>query len=289
MSEFRIGPTAKAFLHQLILAIFVVAWVVPIYAMAINGLKSEFDVTSTPVFIPPLHPSLAAFASVWSELNVPLLNSIIVVIPVSVIATFIGAMAAYYFYILSTSKSKSLGILSNTIFSLIALATFMPYQAVVIPLTRIEANWGLLNTYGGVIFAFSLFYIPTAALLMSMFMAVLPRDIIDASRIDGSSDLRTFFKIVVPLTVPGLISTLIFNIIEMWNNFFIPLVLFNVAKQTLIPVAVESFTGGYGTLYNDSFAAAFLASIIPLLIFIFLGRYFIRGLVTLGTGGKGAV
>lgn len=287
MSEF--GPTVKAFLHQLILAIFVVIWLIPIYTMVINGLKSEFDVTSTPVFIPPLHPSLTAFAAVWSQLDVPLLNSVIVVIPVSLVATFIGAMAAYYFYLLSVSKRRSLNFMSNTIFSLIALATFMPYQAVIIPLTRIEANWGLLNTYGGAIFAFILFYIPTAALLMSMFMAVLPRDIIDAARIDGSGDLRTFFRIVVPLTIPGIISTLIFNVIEMWNNFFIPLVLFNVAKQTLIPVAVESFTGGYGTLYNESFAAAFLASIIPLLIFIFLGRYFIRGLVTLGTGGKGAV
>lgn len=287
MSEF--GPTVKAFLHQLILAIFVVIWLIPIYTMVINGLKSEFDVTSTPVFIPPLHPSLTAFAAVWSQLDAPLLNSVIVVIPVSLVATFIGAMAAYYFYLLSVSKRRSLNFMSNTIFSLIALATFMPYQAVIIPLTRIEANWGLLNTYGGAIFAFILFYIPTAALLMSMFMAVLPRDIIDAARIDGSGDLRTFFRIVVPLTIPGIISTLIFNVIEMWNNFFIPLVLFNVAKQTLIPVAVESFTGGYGTLYNESFAAAFLASIIPLLIFIFLGRYFIRGLVTLGTGGKGAV
>jgi glucose/arabinose transport system permease protein len=287
VSEF--GPTVKAFLHQLILAIFVVIWLIPIYTMVINGLKSEFDVTSTPVFIPPLHPSLTAFAAVWSQLDVPLLNSVIVVIPVSLVATFIGAMAAYYFYLLSVSKRRSLNFMSNTIFSLIALATFMPYQAVIIPLTRIEANWGLLNTYGGAIFAFILFYIPTAALLMSMFMAVLPRDIIDAARIDGSGDLRTFFRIVVPLTIPGIISTLIFNVIEMWNNFFIPLVLFNVAKQTLIPVAVESFTGGYGTLYNESFAAAFLASIIPLLIFIFLGRYFIRGLVTLGTGGKGAV
>jgi len=287
VSEF--GPTVKAFLHQLILAIFVVIWLIPIYTMVINGLKSEFDVTSTPVFIPPLHPSLTAFAAVWSQLDAPLLNSVIVVIPVSLVATFIGAMAAYYFYLLSVSKRRSLNFMSNTIFSLIALATFMPYQAVIIPLTRIEANWGLLNTYGGAIFAFILFYIPTAALLMSMFMAVLPRDIIDAARIDGSGDLRTFFRIVVPLTIPGIISTLIFNVIEMWNNFFIPLVLFNVAKQTLIPVAVESFTGGYGTLYNESFAAAFLASIIPLLIFIFLGRYFIRGLVTLGTGGKGAV
>jgi len=287
VSEF--GPTVKAFLHQLILAIFVVIWLIPIYTMVINGLKSEFDVTSTPVFIPPLHPSLTAFAAVWSQLDVPLLNSVIVVIPVSLVATFIGATAAYYFYLLSVSKRRSLNFMSNTIFSLIALATFMPYQAVIIPLTRIEANWGLLNTYGGAIFAFILFYIPTAALLMSMFMAVLPRDIIDAARIDGSGDLRTFFRIVVPLTIPGIISTLIFNVIEMWNNFFIPLVLFNVAKQTLIPVAVESFTGGYGTLYNESFAAAFLASIIPLLIFIFLGRYFIRGLVTLGTGGKGAV
>ncbi len=88
--------------------------------------------------------------------------------------------------------------------------------------------------------------------------------------------------------MPGLISTFIFVLIESWNNFFIPLVLISSPSKRTASVALLSFTGGYGTLYNESFAAAFLASLIPpLVIFIFLGRYFIRGLLAFGSGAKG--
>jgi glucose/arabinose transport system permease protein len=128
---------------------------------------------------------------------------------------------------------------------------------------------------------------PTGALLMSIFITAIPPRIIEAARLDKGSDWRIFIKLVFPLSLPGFVSTLIFNIIETWNNFFIPLMLTTTPNMRLIPVTVQSFTGGYATLYNETFAAAFIASIVPLGIFIFLGRYFIKGLIALGTGGKG--
>ncbi len=199
-------------------------------------------------------------------------------------------MAAYFFYMLSNSFSKVSSFVSNFLFSLISLATFIPYQATLIPLTKLIADMGLLNTYwGGLAFAFFIFYMPTGgALLMSIFITAIPPRIIEAARLDrGGSDWRIFSRLVFPLSLPGFISTLIFNIIETWNNFFIPLMLTTTPDMRLIPVTVQSFTGGYATLYNETFAAAFIASMVPLGIFIFLGRYFIRGLIALGTGGKG--
>ena len=283
----RISPAVKAAIHQLVIIIFVVIWLVPIYAMVINGLKSNLAVSTTPVLVPSSSLTLEPFQAVLSSLGRPLLNSLIIVLPVAFIATFLGSMAAYFFYMLSNSFSKVSSFISNFLFSLIALATFIPYQATLIPLTKLIADMGLLNTYWGLAFAFFIFYMPTGALLMSVFITAIPPRIIEAARLDKGSDWRIFIKIVFPLSLPGFVSTLVFNIIEIWNNFFIPLMLTTTPDMRLIPVTVQSFTGGYATLYNETFAAAFIASIVPLGIFIFLGRYFIKGLIALGAGGKG--
>ncbi|WP_338598284.1 glucose ABC transporter permease GlcU [Sulfolobus tengchongensis] len=280
-------PVVRATLHYLVLAIISIIWLIPVYAMVINGFKSNLEVLSTPVLVPPHVFSISAYISVFGTLAKPLLNSLIVVIPTSLVSAFLGAMGAYFFYTLSYSFSRLSSTISDVLFSLISLATFIPYQATLIPLTRLIVSMGVLDTYIGIIFAMLIFYIPTGALLMSMFISVIPRSLVEAAKMDGTGDLKIFIKIVFPLSLPGFISTLIFIIIQSWNNFFIPLVLVTTPGMRLISVAVESYTGGYGTLYNDTFAAAMLASIIPLAIFIFLGRYFIRGLIALGGGGKG--
>lgn len=280
-------PVVKAALHYLALVVISVVWLVPVYAMIINGFKSNLEVSSSPALVPPTKFSLSAYITVISALSRPLLNSLIVVIPTALVSAFLGAMGAYFFYALSYSFSRFSSTLSDALFSLISLATFIPYQATLIPLTRLIVSMNLMNTYIGIIFAMLIFYIPTGALLMSMFISVIPRSIIEAAKMDGTGDLKTFVRLVLPLSLPGFISTLIFIIIQAWNNFFIPLVLVTTPDMRLVSIAVQSYTGGYGTLYNDTFAAAMLASVIPLAIFIFLGRYFIRGLIALGGGSKG--
>ncbi|MEM0264240.1 MAG: glucose ABC transporter permease GlcU [Saccharolobus sp.] len=280
-------PVIKASLHYLALAIISVIWLIPVYAMIINGFKSNLEVLSSPVLVPPTSFSISAYVSVFSTLEKPLINSLIIVIPTSLVSAFLGAMGAYFFYSLSYLFSRFSSALSDFLFSLIALATFIPYQSTLIPLTRLIASTGLLDTYIGIIFAMLIFYIPTGALLMSMFISVIPRSLIEAAKMDGTGDMKIFMKIVFPLSMPGFISTLIFIIIQSWNNFFIPLILVTTPGMRLVSIAVQGYTGGYGTLYNDTFAAAMIASIIPLAIFIFLGRYFIRGLIALGGGGKG--
>lgn len=277
----------KITLHYLVLAIISVIWLIPVYAMLINGFKTELGVLSTPVLQPSSQFTTQPYSVVWGALESPIINSLIVVIPVAVISTILGAMGAYFFYTLTYSFSRLSSTMSDVLFSLIALATFIPYQATIIPLTRFIVSINGLDTYWGLILAMLIFYVPTGALLMSMFISVIPRSLIEAAKMDGTGDMKIFWKIAFPLSLPGVISTLIFIIIEAWNNFFIPLVLVTTPSMRLVPVAVESYTGGYGTLYNETFAAAMLASIIPLAIFIFLGRYFIRGLVALGGGGKG--
>ena len=282
----RVGPIAKAVLKELVIIILVVIWLIPVYAIIINGFKSNVAVVSTNALMPALPFTLTAYQEAWSALAQPLLNSLALVLPVSILSSILGALGAYYLNNLTRSFNPRDRIIGNIIFALVSLGTFLPYQATLMPLAILMVTINLLGTYWGLLIAYLTFYLPTGALLMSIFIATVPSYLIEAAKMDGASDFNIFFKVVLPVTMPGFISTLIFIIIESWNNFFLPLVLVTNPNSALVSVAVRYFTGGFGTLYNASFAAAVLASLIPLVIFIFLGRYFIRGLLALGGGAK---
>lgn len=266
-------------LNNVVLIILGALWLIPAYALLIDGLKTTNGVLTTPVLLPAAF-SFGAMHIVIDALSRPILNSILYVLPVAVVSTFVGSLAAFYFY-------KVTSFLNSTIFTIIAIATFVPYQITLVPLIKLVVSLGIFNSTYGLIFAFLIFYLPTGALLMSIFIAVLPRTTLESARVDGASDFTVFRRIVIPLTLPGMISTFIFILIETWNNFFIPLVLISSSSRRTAAVALLSYTGGYGTLYNESFAAAFIASLIPLAIFIVLGRYFVRGLMAFGSGAKG--
>ncbi len=262
-----------------VLIVLALLWLIPVYALIVDGLKTTSGVLATPVLVPATF-SFSAMRTVIIALARPIENSLLYVLPVAFISTFVGALAAYYFY-------KVTSFLNNTIFTIIAIATFVPYQITLVPLIRLVVSLGIFNSTYGLIFAFLIFYLPTGALLMSIFIAVLPKTTMESARVDGASDFTVFRRIVIPLTMPGMISTFIFILIETWNNFFIPLVLISSADKRTVADALLYYTGGYGTLYNESFAAAFIASLIPLVIFILLGRYFVKGLMAFGSGVKG--
>ena len=282
----RLGPIAKAVLKEIVIIILIIIWLVPIYAMIINGFKSNTAVVTSKALIPTLPLTFSAYQEAWTVLNGPLLNSLSLIVPVSILSTFLGALGAYYLNGLTRSFNSRYRVLGNIIFVLVALGTFIPYQATLMPLAILMASLNLLGSYGGLLLSYLTFYLPTGALLMSVFIAVVPSYLIEAAKLDGASDFSIFFKVVLPVSLPGFISTLIFIFIESWNNFFLPLVLVTNPSSELVSVGVRYFTGGFGTLYNASFAAAVIASFIPLIIFIFLGRYFIRGILALGSGGK---
>ncbi|MBX8636731.1 MAG: carbohydrate ABC transporter permease [Thermoplasmata archaeon] len=262
-----------------LLSFFAAIWLIPVYSLLINSFKTASGVISTPV-LEPAGFSLSAIETVFAQMKQSLLNSLIVTIPVAAVSTFLGAMAAYH---LSLKQSY----FNDTVFTIIAIATFVPYEITLVPLTSLAVKLDIFNTYYGLIFAFLVFYLPTGALLMSIFMAVLPKRTLEAARIDGANDWLIFRKVVWPLVIPGAISTFMFIIVETWNNFFIPLILTSTPPMRTASVLVMSYSGSYGALYNESFAAALISSLLPLLLIIVLGRYFIRGFLALGSGGKG--
>lgn len=282
-----LSPILRSAILEILVLVLIAIWLIPLYAMVLNSFKSNIAVSTTPVLAAASGLSFNAILSVWSQLEFPMLNSLIVVVPVALISTFVGAMGAYYFYLLSASRRRLDSMTSNIGFSLVALGTFIPYEAVFVPLTRLVVFLNIFDTYFGLYFAFLIFYLPTGALLMSIFISALPRGYLEAAKIDGGGDWAIFTRVILPNVMPGFIATVIFIIIEAWNQFFIPLLITSTPSLSVVSIATQQYTGGFGTLYNETFAAAFIASIVPLVIFVFLGRYFIRGLGALGTGAKG--
>ncbi|AFZ70678.1 ABC-type sugar transport system, permease component [Caldisphaera lagunensis DSM 15908] len=277
---------------QLVAAALVILWLIPLYALFIGGLKSNIAAASTPALLPPSKPSGEAFYFVWHGfggiygligLEYPLIREALIALPVAALATLLGTMGAYFFYIIMDRHY----ILSTIGFAIISLATYLPIETTTVPLIQIVSSLHIYNTYYGVIFAYFMFYTPMAALLMSIFMPSIPKYLLEAAKIDGSNDWIVFWKVMMPLLVPGFLSTFIFTFLEIWNNFFIPILLVSNPNLMLLSIGVRQYAGGYAIIYNRSFAAGVIGSIVPLVIFILLGRYFIRGLAALGGGAKG--
>jgi len=166
--------------------------------------------------------------------------------------------------------------LDDLLFMLVAIGTFIPYEVAAVPLVKIMVYLGLFNSYAGLILAYLIFFVPTGALLMAIFISVIPKDYVEMAYIDGASDFTVFTRVVLPLAMPGVIATAIYILIMSWNNFFIPLVLVESPGLRPIALAVQKYIGGYGVLYNETYAGSLIAAIVPLVIFIFLGDTSLR-------------
>ncbi|MEB3780061.1 MAG: carbohydrate ABC transporter permease [Desulfurococcales archaeon] len=264
---------------SLIIIVVGVLWIIPMYSLLAGSLKSLAEVQGTPVLSPPARPSLEAVRKVSLELRDPIINTVLIVVPVALVSTLLGSAAAYAIY-------RRMDRVSDTIMVLIAIATYIPYHAILVPLINLIKGLGLYDTLPGIALALLVYYTPMAALLMVIFISAIPRFYIEAAMVDGAGDSRIYRRVVLPLLGPGITSTMIFILIMTWNNFFIPLML-SRGYEKYITLKIFSYVGQSGTLYNEMFAASLIGSLPPLIIFLAMGRYFIKGLQAFGGGVKG--
>jgi glucose/arabinose transport system permease protein len=278
----RLAPGSELSLRVIVasavIAAFGFVWVIPLYGLVSGSLKSLAEVQGTPVLSPPSELNLDTVARVARELAGPIRNTFAVVLPVAALATMLGSLAAYSIY-------RRMDRVSDSLMVSIAIATYIPYHAILVPLINLIKSLGLYDTLPGIALALLIYYTPMAALLMVIFMSAIPRFYIEAAMVDGAGDLRVFRRVVLPLLGPGITSTMIFLFIMTWNNFYIPL-LMSRGYEAHITLKIFSYVGQSGTLYNEMFAASLIGSLPPLIVFLSLGRYFIRGLQAYGGGVK---
>lgn len=266
------------FIVIIVLITLTIAYLLPIYVMVTNSLKTLPEITQRTYLALPDTPQIKNFTSALfgsKEFLIPMarpiINSAIITVSVTFLAVFFGGLGGYY---LSRTKSR----FTRIVFILVGIALYMPYQAVIIPLTTITARIGLINSHLGLILAYMIINIPLAAVLMGTFFLGVPRELEEAAEVDGSSKIQTFFKIVVPISIPAYASVAIIIFTQVWNEFFIALTLVTPKTQT-VQVAMAMTQGSTISPYNLQMAASLLTVAVPLLAFLFLGRYFIRGVL----------
>ena len=266
------------FIVIIVLIALTFIYLMPIYVMVTNSLKTLPEITQRTYLALPIKPQIKNYTSALFgskdfliPMARPILNSTIITLSVTLLAVFFGSLGGYY---LSRTKST----FTRVVFILVGIALYMPYQAVIIPLTTITAKIGLINSHLGLILCYMIINIPLACVLMGTFFLSVPRELEEAAEVDGSSKIQTFFSIVVPISLPAYASVAIIIFTQVWNEFFIALTLVTPKTQT-VQVAMAMTEGSTISPYNLQMAASLLTVAVPLMIFLFLGRYFIRGVL----------
>jgi len=202
-------------------------------------------------------------------------NSLMITIPSTILPLTIAALAAYAFSWISFP-------FRDTIFLVIVALMIVPIQMALVPLLRLFRDWGVADWYGGIWLAHTAFGLPLGIFLLRNFFITLPRDLIEAARVDGASNLRIFLKVVVPLSVPALASYAIFQFLWVWNDLLVALVyLGGESRNHPLSVVLANLTTSFGGGWQFLTAAAFISMIVPIIVFLSLQRYFVRGI----TGG----
>lgn len=261
-----------------VLALLTCVYILPIYVMITNSLKTLPEIQQRTYMAFPRVPQIQNYAialfgsrEFLIPMQGPIINSTIITVAVTALATFFGGLGGYY---LSRSKAT----FTRVIFVLVGIALYLPYQAVIIPLTTITAKSGLADSHFGLILSYLIINMPLASVLMGTFFLGVPLELEEAAKVDGASKVQIFFRIVAPISLPAYASVAIIIFTQVWNEFFIALTLSNPKTQT-VQVAMAMTQGSTISPYNLQMAASLLTVAVPLLFFLFLGRYFIRGIL----------
>jgi len=254
------------------------AYLLPIYVMITNSLKTLPEITQRTYLAFPALPQIKNYADALFgskdfliPMQNPIFNSTIITATVTLLAAFFGGLGGYYL-------ARNTSTFARVIFVLVGIALYLPYQAVIIPLTTITAKTGLINSHFGLILCYLIINLPLASVLMGTFFLGVPHELEEAAEVDGASKIQIFFRVIVPISLPAYASVAIIIFTQVWNEFFIALTLVTPKTQT-VQVAMAMTQGSTISPYNLQMAASLLTVAVPLLFFLFLGRYFIRGIL----------
>ncbi len=198
-------------------------------------------------------------------------NSLVVSLPATVIPIMIAAFAAYAFTFMQFPGR-------DFFFILIVGLLVVPLQVALVPMLKIYGDVGLQGTFASVWLAHAAFGMPLAIFILRGYMATLPRGVIESAKIDGASHFQTFWRLIVPMSVPALASFAIFQFLWTWNDLLVALIFLGPGEKEVLTVQVAGLVGAQQQGWQLVTAGAFLSMIVPLIVFLSLQRFFVRGL-----------
>jgi len=267
-------------LHAIVIGLMVL-WVVPTLGLFVNSFRPASDVSSSGwwnSFFPPWDFTLDNYSRVIAANNLgdAFINSLFITIPSTVIPVLVAAFAGYAFAWMNFPYK-------NAIFVAVVGLLVIPLQSTLIPVLRLLAGWGIAGEFLAVWLAHTGYGLPFAVYLLRNYMGGLPKEVFESASIDGASPATAFFRLALPMSVPVLASLAIFQFLFVWNDLLVSLIYIGPTNPDNLPmtVRVASLVSSLGGETHFLTAAAFLTMILPLVVFIALQRYFVRGI----TGG----
>jgi alpha-glucoside transport system permease protein len=267
---------------SVVLTVVVVAlallWSIPTFGLFISSFRPANLISTTGWWsglVPPWNFTIANYQQVISAqgMGQAFLNSLIIAIPGTLLPMIFGAFAAFAFAWMKFPGRNYL------FFGIVALLV-IPSQIALVPVLQLFTQIGLTGQYAAVWIAHTAFGLPFSIFLLRGFFAALPSDLLESAQIDGASTLRTFWTIIVPLSVPSLASLGIFQFMWVWNDLLVALIfLGGNPDRAPVTLTVANLVGTYGGNYQVLTAASFLSMALPLVVFFSLQRYFVRGIL----------
>jgi len=263
-----------------ILIAFAAFYLMPVYVLLVTGMKSFAEVNLYRMWDLPSGVHFDSFAKAWlgsveegfRGLSNNFMNSVYITLPATLISAVLGSINGYVL-----SKWKFRG--SDVLFPLLLFGMFIPYQSILIPLVQSLSRIGLYGSIPGLIFVHIVYGIPITTLIFRNYYATVPTELVEAAKIDGANIFGIYRWVMFPLSMPGFVVVLIWQFTSIWNDFLFAVTIAQNPAIQPITVGLNNLAGSYIVQWNVQMAGALIAALPTLLVYIFLGRYFMRGLL----------
>jgi glucose/mannose transport system permease protein len=243
----------------------------PIYVLLVTGFKSFQEVNLATMWNLPSSINFDNFIAAFEKLAPNLNNSIYMVVVATILSSFLGSLNGY---ILSKWKFRG----ANFLFTIILFGMFIPYQSIIIPLVQFMQSIKLYGRIPGLILVHIIYGIPITTLIFRNYYEGVPTEIIEAAHIDGAGFFSIYWRVILPLSIPSFVVVMIWQFTSIWNEFLFAVTLTG-PQHWPVTVALQNLAGSQIVEWNVQMAGALIVALPTLFFYIFLGRFFLRGLM----------
>ncbi len=258
-------------LIYVVLIVLSVLFLIPVYLVLVTSIKSLDQVNLSTMWHFPTRFTTESITGAFTRLAPNFLNSALMAVWATALSSIIGSLNGY---VLSKWRFRH----ANLLFTLMLFGMFIPYQAILIPLVQFMQFVGLYGSLAGLSLTHIVYGIPITTLIFRNYYARIPTELLEAGAIDGAGFFGLYRWVILPISAPAYVVVVIWQFTQIWNEFLFGVTLTNVNSQP-ITVALQNLSGSQILEWNVQMAGAFLTALPTLLVYVLLGKYFIRGLL----------
>jgi glucose/mannose transport system permease protein len=271
MTTFQVQRILWRTTVYILLFLMAMIFLLPLYVVVVTALKEPIEIRVERAWDFPTHLYWQSFTDAWRELRPQFQNSLVLTINATALSAVIGSLNGYVL-----AKWRIPG--EKILFPLMLFGMFIPYQAILIPLFAFLRDIGLSGGLPGLILVHVVYGLPITTLIFRNFYVQIPDEILEASAIDGAGFFNIYGRVVFPLSLPAFVVVVIWQFTQIWNEFLFAVML--TSNDTApITVPLAELAGGEAVQWNFPMAGAIIAALPTMLVYIIMGRYFIRGLL----------